>query len=101
MPMEASKKTATMAAGILLVVQKLSLPFVVNALIFFATMYFLVIGKEIVREYRRGVHISNVFYKGPITEEGGRIYGRCFIRMLVWFLGTVVISILIKLIGGI
>jgi len=61
----------------------------------------LFIGEEIHREYKRGAHISNGFYKGPKDAEGRRIYGRCFLRMLICFFGAVVTSILIALVNGI
>ncbi|WP_462158256.1 hypothetical protein [Pseudoalteromonas sp. GB56] len=105
--MEASKKSAFVAGGIIVIsgvlIESLSLPFswALSALVFFPTIFYLVIGKEIHREYKRGVHISNGFYKGPKDAEGKRIYGRVFLRMLIWFLGAVVTSFLIAVISGI
>jgi hypothetical protein len=105
--MEASNKSAFIAGGIIVIsgmlIESLSLPFswVLSALVFFPTIFYLVIGKEIHREYQRGVHISNGFYKGPKDAEGRRIYGRCFLRMLIWFGGAVVTSILIAFVSGI
>ncbi|QOL26345.1 hypothetical protein LP316_03295 [Thalassotalea sp. LPB0316] len=105
--MEASKKSAFLAGGIIVIsgmlIESLSLPFswVLSTLVFFPTIFYLVIGKEIHREYKRGAHISNGFYKGPKDTEGKRIYGRVFLRMLIWFLGAVVTSILITVISGI
>lgn len=103
--MEATKKTSFVAGAIITLsngaVEVLSLPWLINALIFFPVMLFLVIGTEIHREYKRGIHISNSFIVGPVDAEGWRIYGRCVLRMLIWFLGAVLTAILVGVVNGI
>ena len=103
--MEATKTTSFIAGAFIAVsgsiIEAYSLPWLINAVIFFPVMFFLVIGQEIHREYKRGVHISNTFYKGPVDAEGWRIYGRCFARMLIWFTGAISAAIAVGITIGI
>ncbi len=103
--MEATKKTSFIAGAFIAVsgsiIEAYSLPWLINALIFFPIMFFFVIGQEIHREYKRGVHISNTFYIGPVDAEGWRIYGRCILRMLIWFLGAMFAAIVVAFAVGI
>lgn len=105
MAVEATKTTSFIAGVFIavsgIIIEAYSLPWLINAIVFFPVMFFLVIGREIHREYKRGMHISNTFYKGPIDAEGWRIYGRCIARMFIWLLGVVSAEIAVGVANGI
>ena len=88
--MEANKLNAFMSgitvtsAGIF--IENGDYPFILIAVFFFPAMFIFVIGFEIWREFSKGVHVST-FPVAPKDSEGWRIYGRVWLRMLIFFLG--------------
>lgn len=63
--------------------------FIWMALVFFPLMLIYVIGLEIWREWAKGENIKTFPIVGPKNKEGWRIYGRVWLRMVIFILGAV------------
>jgi hypothetical membrane protein len=95
-----ASKTSAFISGIAVAiigiyVENNNLPFILAALVFFSTVIVFVVGFEIWREFIKGEHIGFPF--GPKDKKGWAIYGRAWLRMLIWFVGAAMVMLVLSI----